>query len=126
VTDPHQHGDRSTAICEHCRKRVATRFEVRPFAMPDVIIPDLLVAVYLECGETASIPPESSERIALERRRPGIDAHARTDDHHDREQDDPDDARHGNPSGQSACPSGPRRPAHVPSGISRIGPNNAP
>jgi hypothetical protein len=64
-------GDRSAAVCERCRKRVATRFEYRTFGLskPKVDVPDVLVAVCEECGEVAGIPHQSTPKIREARRR---------------------------------------------------------
>jgi len=54
-------GDRSEAICPHCRQRAVTSFEIRDVPVVDrrVTVPDVLVAVCSICGEIATIPPQS-------------------------------------------------------------------
>lgn len=66
-------GDTSEALCETCRKRVATRFEVRAYTLHEsgAEVSDLLVAVCAECGGVAAIPAQSAPRLkeARERRK---------------------------------------------------------
>ncbi|MBB4639299.1 hypothetical protein [Longimicrobium terrae] len=66
-------GDRSEAICERCEKRVVTRFEPRTLRLEQsaIDVPNVLVGVCTECGETASVPAQSTPKIkeARERRK---------------------------------------------------------
>lgn len=64
-------GDRSRAVCERCRKVVATRFERRTVHLEGprpVDVPHVLVAACAVCGEVAAIPPQSSPRLREARR----------------------------------------------------------
>lgn len=58
-------GDRSEAICERCEARVVTRFEVRTLRLEQsaVDVPGVLVGVSTECGETTSVPAQSTPAI---------------------------------------------------------------
>lgn len=58
-------GDRSEAICERCEKRVATRMEPRTLRLEQsgIDVPHVLVGVCAECGETASVPAQSTHKI---------------------------------------------------------------
>lgn len=66
-------GDRSRAVCERCKKVVATRFERRTVELESprrVAVPNVLIAACVECGELAAIPPQSSPRLREARRSP--------------------------------------------------------
>jgi hypothetical protein len=66
-------GDQSEAVCEACEKRVVTRFEPRTLRLEQsaIDVPNVLVGVCTECGETASVPAQSTPKIkeARERRK---------------------------------------------------------
>lgn len=63
-------GDRSRAICEHCKQIVETRFEYRTFSLevPRIDVPDVLVAVCSVCDRIAAVPYQSSPRLNEARR----------------------------------------------------------
>jgi RNase P subunit RPR2 len=54
-------GEKSRAICSDCKKTVRTTFTCRDVSCNDGsgIARDILVAVCDECGNLASIPPQS-------------------------------------------------------------------
>lgn len=64
-------GDRSEAICGHCKDIVPTTFVVRAVRLEDakVTVPNVLVAVCNRCDETAAIPAQSGPLLhdALEK-----------------------------------------------------------
>jgi RNase P subunit RPR2 len=64
-------GDKSEAICKHCKDVVSTTFAVRAVVLEDVkvTVEDVLVAVCDRCGETAGIPAQSGPLLhdALEK-----------------------------------------------------------
>lgn len=64
-------GDKSEAICGKCRGRRTTTFETRDIRLADakITVPDVLVAVCDDCGETAAIPAQSTPllKASLER-----------------------------------------------------------
>jgi hypothetical protein len=66
-------GDVSEAICQACRKRVRTRFEVRTVRLAEsgADVSDVLAAVCSECGGVAAIPAQSAPKLreARERRK---------------------------------------------------------
>jgi len=61
----YQAGDRSAAVCEHCKSRVAVRMEYRDYTPTgwEVTVPDVLVGVCERCGRVVSIPHQSTPKI---------------------------------------------------------------
>jgi predicted XRE-type DNA-binding protein len=64
----YKEGDKSKAICEHCKKIVATTFKVRNALIKDghdksFKVPQILVGVCDLCDLTVSIPQQSSAAI---------------------------------------------------------------
>lgn len=59
-------GEKSVSICETCKKRVKTTFQVRdlPMTEPVMVIKDLLVGVCDECDTIVSIPYSSTPQIS--------------------------------------------------------------
>ncbi len=61
-------GDKSKAICEHCKKVSTTTFQVRTTQIQDgnkpLRIPDVLVAVCDKCDKVAAIPQQSFAAVA--------------------------------------------------------------
>ncbi|WP_323023850.1 hypothetical protein [Castellaniella sp.] len=64
-------GDKSQAICPHCRKRVGTIFARRtvPFSDGRGTVKDLLVAVCDECDSVVATPAQSTPAIQDARKR---------------------------------------------------------
>ncbi len=64
-------GDKSQAICPHCRKRVGTTFARRtvPFSDGRGTVKDLLVAVCDECDSVVATPAQSTPAIQDARKR---------------------------------------------------------
>jgi hypothetical protein len=63
-------GDRSRGVCERCKRLVTTQFERRAVRLecPEVVVPDVLVAVCVSCGEPVAVPHQSSLRLQESRR----------------------------------------------------------
>lgn len=61
----YREGDRSAAICETCRDEVDTRMTYIDYTPPDtdVVVPDVLIGVCVECGNPASIPYQSAAKV---------------------------------------------------------------
>lgn len=61
-------GDKSKAICEHCKEISATTFQVRTAQIQDgnktLRVPDVLVAVCDMCDKIASVPQQSFAAVA--------------------------------------------------------------
>lgn len=61
-------GDKSKAICEHCKKISETTFKVRTSQIQDgqktLRVPDVLVAVCDTCDKVAAIPQQSFAAVA--------------------------------------------------------------
>ena len=62
-------GDKSKGPCEKCRKLVCTTFHYAPLKYDKLTIPDILQSFCDECGESVSIPHQSSYRIKEYRER---------------------------------------------------------
>jgi hypothetical protein len=60
-----QAGDRSVGICEHCRRKVATRMEYRDYAPTgwNVTVADVLIAACEACGAVVNVPHQSMPKI---------------------------------------------------------------
>ena len=56
-------GDKSKGPCERCRKLVNTTFRYAPLKYNGLSIPDILQGFCDECGESSSIPHQSSFKI---------------------------------------------------------------
>jgi hypothetical protein len=58
-------GDRSSGLCEECRKRVGVRYEYRAITLEEsnIEVCDVLVAVCDDCGSVVSIPAQSFPRL---------------------------------------------------------------
>jgi hypothetical protein len=58
-------GGRSRAICQECGKVVETRFEFRtyPLVSPRVDVPDVLVAVCIQCERIVAVPFRSTPQL---------------------------------------------------------------
>jgi hypothetical protein len=56
-------GDKSKGPCENCRKLVNTTFRYAPLKYNGLVIPDILQGFCDECGESVSIPHQSSYKI---------------------------------------------------------------
>lgn len=56
-------GDKSKGPCEKCRKLVNTTFRYAPLKYNELLIPDILQGFCDECGESISIPHQSSFKI---------------------------------------------------------------
>lgn len=63
-------GDTSRAICETCKRVVATRFDRRTVNLknPEVAVPEVLVAICETCGRIVAIPHQSTPRLQEARR----------------------------------------------------------
>lgn len=62
-------GDKSKGPCEKCRKLVNTTFLYAPLKHNGLVIPDILQGFCDECGESVSIPHQSSFKIREYRER---------------------------------------------------------
>jgi hypothetical protein len=66
-------GDRSEALCRHCKTLVTTHFRVRTYRLVErgIDVPGTLVAVCDRCDDVAAIPAQSAPRLgqALLRRK---------------------------------------------------------
>lgn len=58
-------GDKGLAICQECRKRVATTYQYRTVHLEKtrVDVPDVLVGMCDECGKVVSIPAQSTPKL---------------------------------------------------------------
>jgi hypothetical protein len=63
-------GEKSKGLCETCGKVVPTTFALREVYLEETgaTVPDVLVAVCDSCGQTVSIPHQSTPRLAAARR----------------------------------------------------------
>jgi len=59
----HKEGDKSKAICEKCGKVVSTTFKYADFVVNGNKIPEVLQGFCDECGDSVSIPHQSTFRI---------------------------------------------------------------
>ena len=55
--------DKSQGICESCKKVVSTTFKYAPLKYKGAIIPDVLQDFCDNCGESVSIPPQSTFKL---------------------------------------------------------------
>lgn len=66
-------GDRSRAICSHCKKQVTTTFKVRTTAIKDggvsYKVPDILVGACDICDSVVSVPQQSFAAVAEVRKK---------------------------------------------------------
>jgi hypothetical protein len=69
----YKEGDRSEAMCPHCKRRVSTRFAVRTVPLVDsgVQVPCVLAAVCDVCDQVVALPAQSAPKLkeALERKK---------------------------------------------------------
>lgn len=65
-----QEGDQSKAVCSHCASAVTTTFQRRdvPFNDGSAVAKSILVGVCDECGDTVSIPAQSTPAISKARK----------------------------------------------------------
>jgi hypothetical protein len=59
----HKDGDKSKAICENCGRIVATTFRYADFVVNGSKVPDVLQGFCDVCGESVSLPHQSTFRI---------------------------------------------------------------
>lgn len=59
----YKEGDKSKAICEKCSKVVITTFKYADFIVNDNKISNILQGFCDECGESVSIPHQSTLKI---------------------------------------------------------------
>jgi hypothetical protein len=64
-------GDRSQALCVKCGDWRETEFQYRTFRLEKskTNVPDVLVAVCIECGEIVAVPHQSSRTLRAARHR---------------------------------------------------------
>lgn len=71
--DFYKEGDKSKAICEHCKKVVPTTFKVRRANLKDghatLVVPDVLIAACDECDKTVGVPQQSFAAVAEVRKK---------------------------------------------------------
>jgi hypothetical protein len=60
-------GDKSKAICSHCKKMVSTTFAYRdvPFSDGSGVVKNILVGVCDHCDLVVSIPAQSTPAISM-------------------------------------------------------------
>ena len=66
-----QAGDTGTAICPLCETHVRIRYEYRPFRLEEtgVEVDHVLVGVCQDCGDTVTVPAQSTPRLKAARRK---------------------------------------------------------
>ncbi|MBN8542536.1 MAG: hypothetical protein J0L82_19255 [Deltaproteobacteria bacterium] len=71
--DFYKEGDKSKAICGHCKKIVPTTFKVRRANLKDgnatLVVPDVLIAACDECDKIAGVPQQSFAAVAEVRKK---------------------------------------------------------
>lgn len=78
-------GDRGEGLCPECRRRVATRYTYRTVHLEqsEVDVANVLVGVCELCGETASIPAQSTPKLKEAREEKTVVLNARIPHHLD-------------------------------------------
>ena len=59
----YKEGDKSKAICEKCGKIVSTTYRYERFVANKTIVPEVLQGFCNVCGESVSLPHQSTFRI---------------------------------------------------------------
>lgn len=63
MIDRFKEGDKSKGPCEKCQKLVSITFKNAPFKYKEFIIPNILQGFCDECGDSVSIPHQSTFKI---------------------------------------------------------------
>lgn len=59
----YKENEKSTELCDKCRKTVKTTFKYAPYEYGDAMIPDVMQEFCDECGDVVSLPHQSAGKI---------------------------------------------------------------